>query len=319
MLFSYLVGITRYSWETYSTQYYYRFSFNTDMLYLLSLVFMGLCFIEPILIFSFKMKRESFEMERVLPVPKKKMYFARYLMGYLEIILPYTLAYWITIFIYEKESDQNIFLPSLALYGVIIVLGIFIYSFYTFFFLRGRNLIDGIALMVLSTLAFLLIGNGAAVIIQKILGNPLTQIEHRFSPYGVIEWMVVLESDRITGENVFNIYYIVFAIFSLLPLIASMVGIFIYNKDFKVENASQKTKSPFGYSLLIPLAFIPMMLSKNILGLPIYYLSIVLVVSLTYLTYALAYRKFVFERNEWKIFFIVSGVELLFFVIAFFL
>ena len=99
---------------------------------------------------------------------------------------------------------------------------------------------------------------------------------------------------------------------------ATLAGVILLRDDFKVENANQKTTSWFGYKTLIPLTLIPAVVFKNAVGLPIYYFYGVLVFALTYLAYALAYRKFIFTKKGFKIFAAVLGGEIVLYFITLF-
>ena len=150
---SFPLGASSGKWESVSGGYKYIYGFFETACYVSSFVLLGLCFIEPALMFSFKMKRNSFEAERRLAVSKKSMYFARYILGYLEIIIPFTFSYFISMGIIFASQGLISFHFTLFLYSILLIGGALAYSFFLFFYLRARNSIDGFLLMILATLA----------------------------------------------------------------------------------------------------------------------------------------------------------------------
>jgi hypothetical protein len=317
---SYASGLSWGKWESVEGGYRYVVDILTASPYIFSFVLLGLCFIEPALIFSFKMKRNSFETERRLSVSKRSMYFARYIMGYLEIILPYTFAYFISAgFLFINRGYWDSFYLASFFYVVLHVGGIFAYSFFTFFYLRGRNIIDGFVLMVLATLAIMFLGNAILYLGNMAGGALMGSFEYRVNPFSMFQWACIYLDDALNHKSTLDNITKIFGMVSTGLFSLSIFGIVLHKGDFNCEHANQKTVSYFGYKTLIPLTFIPLMVFKNVIGLPIYYIFFVLVFSLTYLAYALSYRRFMFTKREWQLYFIIIGAEAFVYFLTLFL
>ena len=311
--FSFLLNQYQGKWVSVGGGYEYETDFTSSFFYIVSIILLILCFIEPAIIFSFKMKRTAFEKERTHPISKNNLYFVRFIMGYFEIVLPFTFAYFLSIIIFFGFTA--IFSSFFIIYLGFHILGSLIYSFFTFFYLRANNIIDGFVLMILGFISVMLLGNAVLYFGMLMGGNKTSVFFYDFNPYYLLQLVAMFASE---GSNVFRTSTIIVMLILLAILGAALAGVIILRDDFKVENANQKTTSWFGYKTLIPLTLIPAIVFKNAVGLPIYYFYGVLVFALTYLAYALAYRKFIFTKKGWQILAAVLGGEIVLYFITLF-
>ena len=312
--FSFLLSQYQGKWVYYSRVYEYETDFTRSFFYIVSIILLILCFIEPAIIFSFKMKRTAFEKEKTHPISKNNLYFVRFIMGYFEIILPFTFAYFLSIIVFFGFTAVFSWYGFIT-YLVFHILGSLIYSFFTFFYLRANNIIDGFVLMGLGFISVMLLGNAIVYLFSLMGGNKISVFLYDFNPYYLLQLVAMYATE---GSNVFRTSTIIIMLILLAILGAALAGVILLRDDFKVENANQKTTSWFGYKTLIPLTLIPAVVFKNAVGLPIYYFYGVLVFALTYLAYALAYRKFIFTKKGFKIFAAVLGGEIVLYFITLF-
>lgn len=312
--FSFLLSQGEGKWVSIYGGYEYETVFGRSFFYTVSIVLFILCFIEPAIIFSFKMKRTAFEKEKTHPISKNNLYFVRFIMGYFEIILPFTFAYFLSIIVFFGFIGVFSWFGFIT-YLVFHILGSLIYSFFTFFYLRANNIIDGFVLMGLGFISVMLLGNAIVYLFSLMGGNKISVFLYDFNPYYLLQLVAMYVAE---GSNVFHTSTIIIMVILLAILGATLAGVILLRDDFKVENANQKTTSWFGYKTLIPLTLIPAIVFKNAVGLPIYYFYGVLVFALTYLAYALAYRKFIFTKKGFKIFAAVLGGEIVLYFITLF-
>ena len=312
--FSFLLSQGEGKWVSIDGGYEYETVFGRSFFYTVSIVLFILCFIEPAIIFSFKMKRTAFEKEKTHPISKNNLYFVRFIMGYFEIILPFTFAYFLSIIVFFGFTAVFSWYGFIT-YLVFHILGSLIYSFFTFFYLRANNIIDGFVLMGLGFISVMLLGNAIVYLFSLMGGNKISVFLYDFNPYYLLQLVAMYATE---GSNVFRTSTIIIMLILLAILGAALAGVILLRDDFKVENANQKTTSWFGYKTLIPLTLIPAVVFKNAVGLPIYYFYGVLVFALTYLAYALAYRKFIFTKKGFKIFAAVLGGEIVLYFITLF-
>ena len=311
--FSFLLSQGEGKWVSIDGGYAYETDFTDSFLFTVSIVLFILCFIEPAIIFSFKMKRTAFEKEKTHPISKNNLYFVRFIMGYFEIVLPFTFAYFLSIII--LFGFTAIFSSFFIIYLVFHILGSLIYSFFTFFYLRANNIIDGFVLMALGFVSVMLLGNAVVYLFSLMGGNKISVFLYDFNPYYLLQLVAMFASE---GSSIFHASTIIVMLILLAILGAAFAGVILLRDDFRVENANQKTTSWFGYKTLIPLTLIPAIVFKNAVGLPIYYFYGVLVFALTYLAYALAYRKFIFTKKGWQILAAVLGGEIVLYFITLF-
>lgn len=312
--FSFLLSQYQGKWVYYNRVYEYETDFTRSFFYIVSIILLILCFIEPAIIFSFKMKRTAFEKEKTHPISKNNLYFVRFIMGYFEIILPFTFAYFLSVIVFFGLAAVFSWFGFIT-YLVFHILGSLIYSFFTFFYLRANNIIDGFVLMGLGFISVMLLGNAIVYLFSLMGGNKISVFLYDFNPYYLLQLVAMYVAE---GSNVFHTSTIIIMVILLVILGAALAGVILLRDDFKVENANQKTTSWFGYKTLIPLTLIPAIVFKNAVGLPIYYFYGVLVFALTYLAYALAYRKFIFTKKGFKIFAAVLGGEIVLYFITLF-
>ena len=312
--FSFLLSQYQGKWVYYNRVYEYETDFTRSFFYIVSIILLILCFIEPAIIFSFKMKRTAFEKEKTHPISKNNLYFVRFIMGYFEIILPFTFAYFLSVIVFFGFIGVFSWFGFIT-YLVFHILGSLIYSFFTFFYLRANNIIDGFVLMALGFVSIMLLGNAVVYLFTLMSGNKMSVFLYEFNPYYLLQLVAMYVAE---GSNVFHTSTIIIMVILLVILGAALAGVILLRDDFKVENANQKTTSWFGYKTLIPLTLIPAIVFKNAVGLPIYYFYGVLVFALTYLAYALAYRKFIFTKKGFKIFAAVLGGEIVLYFITLF-
>jgi hypothetical protein len=169
--------------------------------------------------------------------------------------------------------------------------------------------------MALGFISVMLLGNAIVYLFSLMGGNKISVFLYDFNPYYLLQLVAMYVAE---GSNVFHTSTIIIMVILLAILGATLAGVILLRDDFKVENANQKTTSWFGYKTLIPLTLIPAVVFKNAVGLPIYYFYGVLVFALTYLAYALAYRKFIFTKKGFKIFAAVLGGEIVLYFITLF-
>ena len=325
---AFATGIRKGHWEISldasslapSLGYKYSSILNSNIFYVYGIVFMVLCAVEPMIIFAFKMDRNSFETERILPVTKKNLCLSRFFLGYLEIAFPYLFAcLFSALIILGQVGAWNYYGYATLFFLILIGLGIFAYAYFTFFFIKARNLIDGAVLIILSAIALFLLGNAVSTIVKAFASIQVLGFEYHLNPLALVEWYIGILANKVNSTNLsINTYLIYLPCMIVLGALA-LVCIIFSDRDFKVENAKQKTVSKLGYKLLIPLVCITMLVSKSLVGEMIYYLMPAISLSLTYLLYALSYRRFVFNKKEWFIFLAVSLAEVVVYLIGLFL
>lgn len=126
-----------------------------------------LAFVVTLIEFSFKMMRLEAAQIYAFPIKRDKVFLAGYLTGLIEVIVPFVFGYLAsTVLVINSYNEYNTQAFFLYLPFAVIAL-VLLYSYLSFIFCRANNLIDGIASMALSIVAFLLLG----LALNKFLGS----------------------------------------------------------------------------------------------------------------------------------------------------
>lgn len=267
------------------------------------IILMVLCLIIPVYEFSFKMeKRTAFKIYS-FPISKRNLYIIHYVLGFVEIIIPFILGSLLSI-IPVIVTDNPYRMQFFYLYLLIAIVPILLsYSYSVFFFTRGNNMVDGITIMLLAVLAmpaFFLTLTTKIGIVFDLFAFPFFLLSYS---YMLFEFL--LENGVIIFQNSFNflfgINYVIPFIFVLILSIAATVLFFLMIGKDKIENIGSRSDTLFGYRTLIPL--IGISCSSGL----IYFL---LMGILTYLGYVLFTRSYKLTAKYRVVLIVVICIEL---------
>ena len=203
--------------------------------------------------FSFKMLRIQSQQAYSFPILREKLFLARYLVGLIEIVIPFVVAFFVSsLMVYTQDNLYN--LKYLWLYlPCILASGILSYSYLSFMYCRANNIIDGIAGMLLSVLAPLSFG----IAVEMFLNRFNIELIHGyyFTPLYVIDYLTSLMETLLVGEAI-GISWIPLAFFSFWVVITGLtIGFMDYfNKRIKSEDIASDSNSLFTYQIFIGLA-----------------------------------------------------------------
>ena len=262
--------------------------------------------ITPIVEFSFKMKKITMDQAYSLPIKREKLYLTRYIIGFLEIVVPFTLSYFISLLvIFPWASAYCNFLGFFAYYGMLLVAGFVVYSILVFFFTKANNVIDGILCTLMATI---------------ILWPVVIMLEKMISPNGYINYSdsfvlfnyysyTVNFTKMILFHDKINMDYEPLILFSILGVAAS-IGQYFMSLGFKSEDAGQRSESWFCYKIMLPVLLISTIFScQNII-------IAIIILLCTYLAYVLYKRSFKLDKKTWIIFACVMVLEITSFIIG---
>lgn len=244
------------------------------------------CLIITIKEFSFKMNKIEAIKLYSFPITRKELYITKYLLGLTEIIIPFTICYFASVFILLNNSYSfNVF--GIILYYPLALIAIGLsFSYSVFFFTRGNNLLDGVAILLISVV-------GSTVVLycqfSWYLGSPFESF--RNLPYPGLNFVTMVSEAMMEGKNlmsdmdfgvpVVTIVWVVLAIASAILFFKSI------NKTRK-EDIGSSSESWFGYKTLLPVLLVPFGANPY---------TLILGVIFTYFGYALYKRSFRFDKN----------------------
>ena len=292
---------------------------DINLLYLYSVSLSVLSFVTPVIVFWFKMNKNSYEYEVSVPTSKKNIFLGRYYIGMINIAFSYTIAFIVSILtIFITKGKYFYRYDCLWMYyGMSLVAMALIYSYFTLVFSKANNVIDGIVCLILSIVGPLLCGN---ILISLVL---------HYANYGrEIVYYYVYPFVPLEGLSEFVAYLakhseglLIDQWLSLILMIVVEAGALVFfilsTFNIKVENVGNDSDSIVNYKLLIPLTFIPFAGFVNIPALNFQYIMLPLALIFTYFAYALYKREFKLSFRDWITFGIVALVETFVYIFMF--
>ena len=294
----------------------YEPAINTPMLSLVTLLGSGLCYIAPVLVYSFKMNKRCVDCYYALPLKKEKQYFVRTIIGLLLVIIPFTAAYWATFFVYllrpNNPYNMGWFVP---LYFGALFFIVCLFGYNAFAYTRANSIIDGIVFMIAYESVMILVALVPFVLSRGELFSPAYLLD--FLPeWGMEVFTLLIEGYILKGQSALAdaVYGIgVDAMTFIMPFVRGAAGyalmFFLLRKE-KAEDSQQVCESWFGYKTLIPIYTSTIIgLIVGLIGASSFSLSLVVFVMFAIAAFVLIIvwrRKFVFGKVGW----IVYGISL---------
>ena len=208
-----------------------------------------LAFINPIVVYSFKMKTKSVDEYYSLPIKREKLYLIRTLVGVCLTLIPFTVAYWIGALLALCRMGMTYQMQWYFIgYPVFLLLGACLFVFNAFAFTRANRVLDGILFMA----AYSLLGGLIiAYVIKAAHVVAFWWIDEGFVAWGAINIFGRFINGLIVGSAGAHCTWWVF-LYPLITGIACFVGLYVSAKKERAENAEQISEGWFCYKLLIP-------------------------------------------------------------------
>ena len=262
-----------------------------------------LVLVVPIFEFKFKMSKITVDQMYSLPIKREKLFITKYIIGLIDIIIPISVAYFITVIWILLSKNLFTCIYYLPFYFVLLFTIIISYTIIVFAFTRGNTIIDGIINIAMYCLALFFL----TLIIDRVISTRLCSYFTVLSPIvsftTLFENLLMMESHSQIPTYKFSYDKEIFIGIIVNFVLAAVLGfLFIYlNKRDKSENSMQKSYSWFSYKVFIPYYLTVLCLlfaSDSILIIPI--LSLIG----GYLMYAIYNRSF---KITWKQALIIVG------------
>lgn len=272
--------------------------------------------------FSFKMNKITAAQAYSFPMKREKFYLCRFIFGYLEVVIPFTIAMFISLipFVIEKESRYFILfnyqiskdqVSNLAgvfpFYFSLIFVGFLVYSFEVFFYCQANTFIDGIVTVAMA--AFVLLPYGF-IIYPYSTGSTFSVLDLYWLS-SEVGFLTIDGSSSLLMDGGFMVnLQRTFVVIYVIAGLACFVGQYFASKNFKSEDAGQRSESWFCYRILLPLTGIGFCyLSKDLL------INLMIMVA-TFLVYVLYKRTIKFDLKTIIVMICVLTLEMLMLPIA---
>lgn len=232
----------------------YVISYYEPTLGFSTFVLVFLCYLVPVLQFSFFKKRRNLDYIYSMPIHRGGLGAVHYVVGLLGVYIPFSVSYFTNFFVFASwPSDETKLLPLIEFYFWCLFFAWIFYSIFSFAFNEANNVTDGCVFMIFWSFVFTL-GCGA-LDIYRYSGLLL--------PFGFIVEIQADYSDFATGAPIIDILrpnpdtsYLPVILFLTIVAIAAMLYLLITFGKRRTEKAEEISDSPFGYISMIPLYII---------------------------------------------------------------
>ena len=258
---------------------------------------LALSIIVPIIEFSFKMIRIQAWQIYSLPIKRNDVFLSRYFVGLIEIVIPFIVSYFVSMLL-VITGDNLYNINAIYIYFPFSLIAlVLMYSYFSFIYVRANNIIDGVATMVLSVAAVILVGFAIYQIVNLFQYNwnidqdVLDEINaYYLSLTFPIDYLSKVSNDILVG-NGFNLNYFEI-IFAIIWVILEATLIFLqnrFNKKIKSEDITNISSSVFSYKIFLPMVCISLAIIFTITV--NFWLSLIALL-LTYAGYMLYTRRY---------------------------
>ena len=212
-----------------------------------------LCFLVPVLQFSFFKKRRNLDYIYSMPISRTEVGAVHYAVGLLEVFIPFTVSYLINFLVFASWGfADNKLLPFIPFYFWCLLFGWIFYSISGFAFNEANTVTDGCVFMGFWTFIFMLFAGRFDILSQSGYFSLffLTEIGSVYTDYargkydGDI-WSYINEG-KTAGLQAIIWFFVIVAVVAVVYLLCS------FGKR-RTEKAEDISDSPFGYASMIPL------------------------------------------------------------------
>jgi len=265
-----------------------------------------LCFLVPVLQFSFFKKRRNLDYIYSMPISRTEVGAVHYAVGLLEVFIPFTVSYLINFLVFASWGfADNKLLPFIPFYFWCLLYGWIFYSIFCFAFNEANTVADGCIFMGFWSFIFALLSESLELINSSdhlipfvVLGN-ITIFYSRLARGYTVEDALVHSG---SAERHINEYLTIFFIIVAATAVVYLLVTFGKRRTEKAEDISD---SPFGYVSMIPLYALLILMY-------VFEISILIIVTIaTIIGYTIFRRGFKYKVADYVVMAIPLGLCIL--------
>lgn len=249
---------------------------NVDM-DIFTFIFGTLCTIMPIFeLYGFR-NRRNLDTIFTLPISRAKMLFAHLLNGWIHVTVAFVAEAVMIFSALRQEKDWVNESYIFGYYFSLLAIGLAAYLFFSFVFLQGNTVIDGIIFMAVWSFALML----AFMAVNNINYNYFREINPEnyrvlnewiddigvnmcvFSPFGEITSMYESAMSINYSSEIYLHKTIIGVTFWCVIGVISLVLLYFTFKKQRVERVEDISNSPIGYKFLIPFCIISLIFYEH--------------------------------------------------------
>ncbi|MCL2556310.1 MAG: hypothetical protein FWE03_04770 [Firmicutes bacterium] len=266
------------------------------------ILFAIMCFVVPMVVFSFKMNSRQIDSLYSMSIKRCKIYLVKAIIGLIAVFIAYTVSFWSMVIITAAMPNGFVFSGFVVAYFLSLPIGFGIFGFNAFVFSRANRVLDGVIFVIIySTVLALLMVSINNIVATRVGGtifgrwgdtSPLAP--NRWFVYSPIALLISRQENIVVGSNFFSPenLWVMYLFWGLVGA-ASWVGLILLLPREKSENAEMISNSKFGYIVLLPLTIISAFLVSGLDSIPfrlILFSIIIVAGGLLYVVYKRSFK-----------------------------
>ena len=264
-----------FTWSAVSESIWYtnpqEIQYNETGIYILAIILGALCTIIPILELAELKNRRNLDTIYFFPIKRWKMALVQYLSGWIQTLIVYSVSFFSAWAYLEANTDYFALGYMFFYYILSLLVGLIMYSIFSFLFIQGNTVADGILFCGLWIFLILIVGSVVRTEILREYLNDTAYWEssaNLWTDWGIIYspinnltviFQELIEINKDAMEYHYRTAYAtrylqelyMFLVWGALG-IAAAVGYFLTFIKKGAEKAGETSSSWFGYKILIP-------------------------------------------------------------------
>ena len=212
-----------------------------------------LCYLVPVLQFSFFKKRRNLDYIYSMPISRDELCAVHYTVGILQVYIPFTVSFLTNFLIFASwQSEKTRLLPFFGFFIWCLVFGWIFYTIFTFAFNEANTIADGCIFIGLWTFIFMLVA-GRLDTFESQYFFPfifLAEIQDVYADYAESKYSGSIWDHIDEGKSP-EIHLVIW--FFVIVAIAALVYLLVTFGKRRTEKAEEISDSPFGYTSMIPI------------------------------------------------------------------
>lgn len=264
-----------FTWSTVSECIWYTnpqdIQYNETGIYVLAIILGALCTVIPILELAELKNRRNLDTIYFFPIKRWKMALAQYLSGWIQTLVVYSVSFFSAWAYLEANTDYFALGYMFFYYILSLLVGLMMYSIFSFIFIQGNTVADGILFCMLWIFLIMIVGNVIRIEILREYIRDTVYWESSagfWSDWGIIYSPInnltvifqdLIEINKDTMDYYYRSEYVqrylqdmyMFFVWGALG-IAATAGYFLTFIKKGAEKAGEVSSSWLGYRILIP-------------------------------------------------------------------
>jgi|GEM_PF-1877169 len=285
------------------------------------ILFMIMCALVPMVLFSFKMNSRQIDSLYSMSIKRYKIYIVKSIVGLIIVVAAFSVSFWAMVLTTASMPNRFIFSGFTTAYFLSLPIGIGLFGFNAFVFSRANRVLDGVIFVLVYSIILAFLFQTIHVLVSNRVGRFNRFSNRDFSPLYPSRWFayspiafLIQRQENIIGnvrffERIENLW--IMYLFWGIVWAASWVGLILLAKKERAEDAERVSQSRWGYTVLIPLMIVTSLLFSGMARMPYRLIWLALTIVIGGLMYVVQRRSFKLKMADIIVF--ASAIALGFF------